>query len=227
MGERDQIEKDVSVIRGGVFLPKKSTLIIDGKPYQGPNINEGFAEVKYIVPASNNQMLGFSDEKALFAWADKKGERKQYEDVLKSTEKTKKEASQLSDKEINDYEKKLEDEIKTNTAKFNAVLKKEGVASHEARKILKLTKEGKLGTLYLYEHVNYRGRRLSISNFSWISKLHRYNFNDITSSVINSSPFLVILWQNSYFWGLAVIVPPYVAFNRLGWFNDRTSSVSW
>jgi hypothetical protein len=128
----------------------KWTLNIDGKPYQETKLDEGFALVKYVVPALGNKILGFSSDQSLLQWADKQGERKIYDDCLKGAEKARKEHDKLSDKEMETYEKELSKEMKKTMANFNEVLKRESVAPNEAEKILKLAKDGKIGTLYLY-----------------------------------------------------------------------------
>jgi hypothetical protein len=81
------------------------------------------------------------------------------------------------------------------------------------------------GAAYLYQHANFRGRRLTF--FQGTSDLRRYNFNDQTSSIVITGNQRWAFYRDINFQGPAVVLGrgsyPLVSFAGLP--NDWVSSL--
>lgn len=210
-------------------MPSKETwmLILDGKKYTEGRFEEGITLSAYIcLPVkgrSKNKVQGFSKENLFLDWATKEGIGEVAEKCIKRVARERKRLQILTNSEMEKVERDQAKKVKKETSAVANMLKRKKVKPNDAKKLVELARKGEIGSIFLYDHTWFRSPyRYLTAGAYW--RLSRFGWNDRTESAIDLSTGGSILYQHTFFRGVAFFMPPYAWIPNFAWFNNRTSS---
>lgn len=208
-------------------MPDLWTLVLDGSKYTERRLEEAASLAAFLcLPVKGrpaNTLLAFTTQAAFVDWATRAGVGGAAQGCLRRAARERARLRGLSSAQLGRMERERAAKAQEETRAVAALLRRRKVAPDDPRRLLALARRGEIGSVYLYDRTWFRSPRIYLSGgVYW--KLGGVGWNDRTESAIDLSAGGTILYQHTYFRGVAFFMPPFAALPSFGWFNNRASS---
>lgn len=205
------------------IMPRELSFVLDGKKFDHDGFVDPDIEADSYLDAKAGVILSFTDRKAFLKSFKDAGLQGNIQDAVKKRDEFRRHYEGMNDREKAALQAK---QVSEHTAKQQAIrnlLKKKGVNPEDQKALLNLHKAGEIGSMIAYDLFGCIGDWAFFPPGLW-PKLSWFGWNDRISGFYNIG-FLASLHRHAWFCGKCLWVPPFARYCKLGWWNNRISSM--